>query len=129
MSLVNNKSIKKRWIKALWNFTMFFLLIGFVVTCNFVLFLHSVNMEEAEIRAAAPITFLNVVLLSFLFSVIDVLRRMWMVNRPVRRINAGIRKIIAGDFHTRIPYIKGEDSDNEFDHIIKGLNEMAAELS
>ncbi|MBQ8596493.1 MAG: HAMP domain-containing histidine kinase [Lachnospiraceae bacterium] len=86
-------------------------------------------MEEAEIRAAAPITFLNVLLLSLLFAFSDMFRRMWMVNRPVRRIRQGMKRIIAGDFQARIPYIKGENSDNEFDDIIRGLNEMAAELS
>lgn len=129
MSLVKKRKEKQGILKAFGNFFVFFLLIGFVVTCNFILFLHSVNMEESEIREAAPITFINVLLLSLLFALIDVFRRMWMINRPVRRIRQGMKKMIAGDFQTRIPYIKGENSDNEFDDIIKGLNEMAAELS
>ena len=129
MSLVKKRKEKQGILKAFGNFFVFFLVIGFVVTCNFTLFLHSVNMEEAEIREAAPITFINVLLLSLLFALIDVFRRMWMINRPVRRIRQGMKKMIAGDFQTRIPYIKGENSDNEFDNIIKGLNEMAAELS
>lgn len=129
MSLVKKRKEKQGILKAFGNFFVFFLLIGFVVTCNFTLFLHSVNMEEAEIREAAPITFINVLLLSLLFALIDVFRRMWMINRPVRRIRQGMEKMIAGDFQTRIPYIKEKNSDNEFDDIIKGLNEMAAELS
>lgn len=129
MSLVKGRKEKSGFLKAFWNFLIFFLLVSFVVTCNFTLFLHSVNMEEAEIRAAAPITFLNVLLLSLLFAFSDMFRRMWMVNRPVRRIRQGMKRIIAGDFQARIPYIKGENSDNEFDDIIRGLNEMAAELS
>lgn len=124
-----NHNKQKRIIKAIWYFIVFFLLIAFVVTCNFFLFLHSVQMEEAEIRAAAPITFLNVLLLTALFVVIDATRRMWMVTRPVNRIREGMKKMNAGDFQVRIPYIKGENSGNEFDDIIKGLNEMAAELS
>ena len=52
-----------------------------------------------------------------------------MLGRPVRRILDGMNKIMAGDFKTRISYIKGEHSGNEFDAIIKGLNEMAVELS
>jgi len=52
-----------------------------------------------------------------------------MVGRPVKRILSGMQKIVAGDFKVRIPYIKGEESGNEFDTIIKGLNEMTAELS
>ncbi len=40
-----------------------------------------------------------------------------------------MQKIVEGDFKVRIPYIKGEGSGNEFDAIIKGLNEMTSELS
>lgn len=52
-----------------------------------------------------------------------------MITRPVKRIQDGIEKIMTGDFSYRIPYIKGENSDNEFDVIIKGLNQMTEELS
>ena len=40
-----------------------------------------------------------------------------------------MEKIIEGDFYARIPYLQGEDSGNEYDDIIKGLNHMAEELS
>ncbi len=119
---------KKMLIDAVKHYVAFFLLMAFIVTCNFFLFMHGMEMNEDEIRAAAPITLLNILLLTFLFCVIDVMRRMWTVGRPVARILDGIHKIVAGDFKVRIPYIKGEGSNNEFDAIIKGLNEMTAEL-
>ncbi|MBE5877449.1 MAG: HAMP domain-containing histidine kinase [Lachnospiraceae bacterium] len=108
---------------------IFFVMIAFVVTCNFFLFLSGMQMDEAQIREAAPITFWNIILLTVLFSVIDATRRAWMISRPVKRIREGMEKIVAGDFSIRIPYIKGENSDNEFDSIIKGLNDMTAELA
>lgn len=128
MSL-KNKGRVKRIINFLQKFVVFFLLIAFVITCNFFLFLHSMEMVEAEIRVAAPVTFWNILLLTLLFCISDEIRRIWMVTRPVKRIKAGMDKIIAGDFKARIPYIKGENSGNEYDAIIKGLNEMAEELS
>lgn len=124
---------KKQRTKMIWDtvryFVAFFFLIAFVVTCNFVLFMNGMQMNEDEIRKAAPITFYNIILLTFLFCLMDAVRRTWMVGRPVRRILDGMNKIMAGDFQTRIPYIRGEDSGNEFDAIIKGLNDMATELS
>lgn len=120
---------KKMILDAVKHFVAFFLLIAFVITCNFVLFMHGMQMNEEEIREAAPITFYNILLLTFLFCLIDTARRTWMIGRPVKRILDGMNKIMAGDFETRIPYIKGEDSGNEFDAIIKGLNDMATELS
>ena len=119
----------KKILKAGWRFVIFFSMIAFVVTCNFFLFLHNMQMDEAQIRDAAPITFWNIILLTVLFSVIDATRRVWMIKRPVKRIKDGMEKIIAGDFSVRIPYIKGENSDNEFDAIIKGLNDMTEELA
>lgn len=110
-------------------FFVFFIMMAFVVTCNFYLFLDGANMTEQEIRKAAPITFANVILLTLAFSIIDQVRRYFQVTKPVRRIREGMNKMIAGDFQTRIGYIKGENSGNGYDAIIKGLNEMAEELS
>lgn len=126
---LNKNFNKKAIIDAVSHFITFFLLISFIVTCNFFLFFNFLQMNEAEIREAAPITFWNVILLTVLFSVIDIVRRYWMVTRPVKRIQEGMDKIVAGDFNTHIAYIKGEDSGNEFDSIIKGLNDMTAELA
>lgn len=129
MNNMPGKGKGKIVFRAFWRFMIFFMLVAFVVTCNFFLFFNSINMVEEEVRAAAPITFLNVLLLTMIFCIIDASRRRLMVTRPVKRIQEGINKIVTGDFNTRIEYIQGENSDNEFDVIIKGLNDMAAELA
>ena len=56
-------------------FIIFFLLVAFVVTCNLILFLHNATMKETDIRAAAPVTFINVFIIAALFTAIDQLRR------------------------------------------------------
>lgn len=116
-------------IHSIWNFIVFFLLIAFVVTCNFLLFLNAMDLNEAAIRKAAPITLFNIVLLTVLFCIFDAIRRRQMITKPVKRIQDGIDRVIHGDFSTRIKYIHGEDSRNEFDTIIAGLNKMIEELS
>ena len=119
----------KKFILASWRFLIIFGLVAFVVTCNFVLFLNIAQYEKATIRGAAIVTFVNVLVITLLFYFVDGVRRMWTVTRPVNRIKDGMNRMVAGDFSVRIPYIKGENSSNEFDAIIKGFNEMAAELS
>ncbi len=119
----------KKFILASWRFLIIFGLVAFVVTCNFVLFLNIAQYEKATIRGAAIVTFVNVLVITLLFYLVDGVRRMWTVTRPVNRIKDGMNRMVAGDFSVRIPYIKGENSSNEFDAIIKGFNEMAAELS
>ncbi len=119
----------RKFLFAGCRFLIIFGLVAFVVTCNFMLFLNLANYEEATIKGAAGVTFLNVLFLTVLFCVMDTVRRTWTVTRPVHKIMDGMNCMVAGDFSVRIPYIKGENSSNEFDAIIKGFNEMAAELS
>lgn len=116
-------------IIGIWQFVVFFLLVAFVVTCNFLLFLNFMDLDEAAIRNAAPITFVNILLLAFLFYVMDAIRRLHTIVKPVKRIQKGIDRVIKGDFSTRIEYLYGEESLNEFDMIITGLNKMIEELS
>lgn len=116
-------------INSIQNFLVFFLLVAFVVTCNFLLFFSFMDFNEAALRNAPLITFANVLLLTLLFSVFDAFRRRQMISKPVKRIQDGIDRVIKGDFSARIAYIHGEDSGNEFDTIITGLNKMIEELS
>ena len=120
---------RKKFLFNFWRFLIFFALMAFVVTCNLVLFLHWVDLSAEEMNAAVPITFLNVIILTFIFSIIDEIRRTLMVRKPIARIQAGLDKIMSGNFKTQIPYIRNENSSNEFDAIIKGINELAVELS
>ena len=129
MNYYTREQKRKILMNAIQSYCIFFLLIAFVVTSNFFLFMHGMEMNEAEIREAAPITFWNILLLTAIFTLIDIFRRLWTVGRPVGRILDGMNRIMGGDFKTKIPYFYGEQSGNEFDAIIKGLNDMALELS
>lgn len=111
------------------NFIIFFLMIAFVVTCNFFLFLDIVEFDHERLQRAALATFVNVIWISLLFTLFDAHRRKNTVIKPVRMIQAGLDKVVNGDFSTRIPYVYGPDSENEFDQIITGLNKMIQELS
>lgn len=116
-------------LKRIRYFVVFFLLIAFVVTCNFLLFLNSLELNENMISNPAKLTLANILLLTLIFSILDAVRRHQTVTKPVRRIQEGIDRVIKGDFKTRIEHVHGEDSDNEFDEIITGLNKMIEELS
>ena len=87
----------RRFLFSLRSYAAFFLLMSFVITCCMVLFLKTlqqtlgISFTEANIRSAAVATFGNVLFLSLLCTVIDGVRRKFMVERPVRRIVASIR--------------------------------------
>lgn len=119
----------KRIAYSVWKFLVFFAVMSLIVTSNFLVFMQFVPLEDAELKSASSLTMFNVIFMTFLFCLFDIAHRKWKVQRPVKRILEGMDKMISGDFSVRIPYMRGEDSGNEFDAIIKGLNHMAEELS
>lgn len=120
---------------SLRSYLLFFLLVSFIVSCCFVLFLDTLQAElgarfsEEQIHHAAKITFVNVAFLSLLCTVIDGARRKLTVERPVKRILQATHQLTQGDFSARIQPFHGFDSRNEFDVIIEDFNKMAQELS
>ena len=124
-----------RWLIALWQYFVFFLLIAFVVTCCMLLFLEILqkNMELAltqeMIETAAMLTFGNVLLISLFCTVMDGVRRWFMVTRPVQRIADAAGKIAEGNFSVRIQPVFSLDGQDGFNSIIHSFNRMAEELS
>ena len=80
-------------------------------------------------EAAAKVTFLNILLLALLCTLIDGLRRKWMVGRPVRKIIKAAEQITQGDFSARVPDLHSLDAGDGFGEIGDCFNKMAQELS
>lgn len=78
-----------RWIS---NYLTFFLLVAFTVTCCVMLFVSTLSgtlsstLTAENLKAAAKLTFANVLLLSLVFSVMDAVRRKLTVERPAKHI-------------------------------------------
>ena len=112
-----------------------FLLVAFVITCCTMLFVTvlsetlGISLTGENLSAAAKLTFLNVVLISLLLTVLDGIRRRLTVDLPVRRITQAAEQMMQGDFSVRIPKIARFASDGKFNEIIDCLNHMAEELS
>lgn len=107
-------------------FVLFFMFCAFVITCSFLLFFSSIDLQEEQVRAAAGSTFFNALLLTFLFVLVDMIRRHFMVDRPVRKIQEALDKVQRGDFSFRLD--TGHASVN-FKEIMESINRMAEELS
>lgn len=121
------------FFRAVYHYLLFFLLVAFVTTCCMSLFVSTltksmnITLTAEDLNMAAKLTFLNVALLSVLFTTIDALRRKRTVEKPVRRIVAGAEKIMQGDFSVRIP-AQNTFGDDTFDQIAQCFNRMAQEL-
>lgn len=116
-------------------YIVFFLLMGFVITCCMMLFVRTmagtmgIELTAENVSAAAKITFWNVILLSAICTAIDGVRRKLTVDRPVQRIIDAAQKIMQGDFSVRIRPRHSIMSDDKFNEIIVCFNQMAEELS
>ena len=124
----------KKLLFVLNSWLTFFLLAGFVVTCCTMLFLNTLSQTldltftEENISAAAKITFINVLVISLIFTLIDFLRRKIMVDRPTKRITEAGERLMDGDFTVRIQPMNDSYAYDSFNSIIGCFNKMAEEL-
>jgi signal transduction histidine kinase len=88
-----------------------------------------IEWQKDNIQEAARLTFLNVIFLSFLCSVVDAIRRRYMVDRPVSKIVRAAEKIMEGDLSVRIEKERSVDPNDGFNVIIDYFNRMTEELS
>lgn len=120
-----------KWIN---NYLIFFLIVAFVITCCMMLFVTTLSntigiiLTGESLSVAAKLTFLNVLLISFLFTVIDTIRRKMTIDRPVKRITDAAEKIMQGDFTVRIQPQSRFAIDERFNEVIGCFNKMAEEL-
>lgn len=128
-------NVKHKFLKAIYNYLLFFLLVAFLVTCTTMLFVSTlsvtlnIELTEQNVNVAAKLTFLNVIFLSALFSVIDALRRKFTTDRITGRIAEAAKKVVQGDFTVRIDTINHFSADEKFNEIIESFNTMTAELA
>ncbi|MBQ6889887.1 MAG: HAMP domain-containing histidine kinase [Oscillospiraceae bacterium] len=127
-------SIVKTALKWINHYFVFFLLAAFVITCCTMLFVSTLRdtlhltLTSQNIQVAAKLTFWNVVLLSGIFTVFDIIRRKLTVERPVKSITDAAERIIQGDFSVRLEQPKHLGADDTFNRIIDCFNKMAQEL-
>ena len=121
-------------LRAINNYAVFFLTVGFAVSCCMMLFLSVLSssmglvFDNSNIALAAKLTFGNVLLITFLFGTADFIRRKITVDKPVKRITDATQKLMQGDFSARIEPMRGAGVDG-FNQIADAINKMAQELS
>ena len=121
--------MRAKWIRAISRFAMGVLLFGFVVSCNFILFFSYEGFQEVGGSHARIVIIGNILFMAALFTITDALYRKAILAKPMKKIQAALDKVVAGDFSTRIDYVKGPDSGDEIDEVITVLNKMIEELS
>lgn len=109
-------------------FIIFFLGICFVTTANTILFLQGSDLPEYYIRDRAPKVFLNVFVLSFLFTIVTFWFGYFTSSRHVREILRFSDKVSKGDYKVRLDTNETNFDPHGYKAIKKNLNKMAEEL-
>ncbi|MBQ4528146.1 MAG: HAMP domain-containing histidine kinase [Clostridia bacterium] len=128
------KPTLKEVLGSVSSFFLFFLTVGFIVSCCMMLFLSiladtmDLTLTADNISTAARVTFWNVILITFLFKFADYIRRQIMVERPTKIITGATEKIMSGDFSVRIKPMQSSGMEG-FNRIAMAINQMAEELS
>ena len=113
----------------LFSLFLFFGLVSGVVTATFYVFFSTVTLPDEDIRAFAPVVFVNVVVISLIITVVDTVRRRVAVDRPAKRIREVLNRLAKGDFKARIPQHYVQISPAPFGEIEQNINKLADELS
>lgn len=107
---------------------LFFILIAAVVTVA--VMVYSVLEYKCSAKSViAGTMFAVVVALAAVCTVIDLIRRRFMTDKPVQKILDATDKIAFGDFSARIEIEHPLNHYTEYDYIAENFNKMAAELS
>lgn len=127
--------LKRKISKGIYNYLLFFLLVAFLVSCSTMLFVTiltdtlQLELNEANLNAAAKLTFLNVIILSVLFTAIDGIRRKLTTEKITEHIAEAAKKVVLGDFSVRIAPVSRFSADDNFNEIIDCFNTMTEELA
>ena len=122
-------------LRGLYHYFLFFVLVAFLVTCTTMLFVTvlsstlKLELTGENLQTAAKLTFLNVVLLSVLFTVIDKIRRKLTTEKITKHITEAARQVVKGDFDVRIQPVNQLSADEHYNEIIECFNTMASELA
>ena len=128
------KPMLKDVLGSVSSFLLFFLTVGFIVSCCMMLFVSiladtmELTITPDNVATAAKVTFWNVVLITFLFKFADYIRRKIMVECPTKTITEATEKIMSGDFSVRIKPMQSSGMEG-FNQIAMAINKMAEELS
>ncbi len=132
---MKRKTWGARLLRGAYRYLLFFLLVSFLVACTTSLFVsvlsYSLDVELTgdDLQMAARLTFLNVLGLSVLFTLIDFIRRRLTTKRITKHITSAAREIVKGDFEVRIAPMSDLGMDENYNEIIDCFNTMAAELA
>lgn len=126
--------MEKKLFRAIYRYLMFFALVGIMVSSTMSLFVSTfaadlgIELTGENLNRAAKLVFLCVILLSLIFTLLDVLRRKLTTERITAHIANATKELVRGNFDARIDSPTRLITDDNYNEIIRCFNQMAQEL-
>ncbi len=122
------KRERDKHLKNLSGYVIFFLTFSFCVTVCFLTFTFLEEKTDGKRWVTATVMLLIILFLSFLCTVVDIVRRKVMIESPVEKILHWTDRVSSGDFSARLTPRHVYGKYDEFDEIMENLNLLAEEL-
>lgn len=107
---------------------LFFVTIAVTVTVALVTYGIVEERSGGDTKVVSVVMMFVVLFLSILWTILDVVRRRIMVEKPVEQILQATERIATGDFSVRLQQRHGYPEYDEFDCIMENLNVMTEAL-
>ncbi len=120
---------RKNGARNAWYFgaIIFFVLIALIIQIAVLLFDY-IQARTQNNGLIALLMLVVILILASICTVIDILRRKYTVEKPVRKILTATERIAKGDFTARLEVSHPYGKYDSYDLIMQNLNVMAAEL-
>ncbi len=124
----------KKLLKPMYDYIVFFLLVAFSVTCTTSLFVKSLaaalgtELTSENLGTAAKLTFVNVLILSLLFTLVDTIRKHLTTEKYTKEISNAAKELLKGNYGTRVQIPKSPFADECFTEIVESFNKLGSEL-
>ncbi len=131
---MKKKNLIQKVMIAIYHYITFFFWVALMASCVVALFVGVLSREMGlvltpeNMNRPAKLTFFCVLLLSFLFTLIDTLRRKLTTEKITKRITVAAKEVVKGNFDIRIAPATQIAMDDHYNEIIDCFNKMAAEL-
>ena len=109
-------------------YLLLFFCVAFSTTCSVLLYDNLKSNFENKIGYTALFLLINVFFITFLYALIDYIRRKITIDKPVKIILNATDEITSGNFKVTINKLHRFGQYDAFDQIISNINKMAKEL-
>ncbi len=128
MKIKKPSQVKRSFFSANFYIVFYFFMALFVAS-SVLLFLFVMQQKNTDTKYTAVLCIWFIAFFSIACGSAIYIAKVFMVERPLRKILDATDRIAGGDFSVQIERLNSIENFNEFDIIIENLNKMARELS